>query len=109
MSLYPISFVQSSPLVTYINKPNGRHFILIETGVLWESIRFQFVFDGKMVHCTPKKGKLKKPWKAANRINRRGEEISTLSINSSLTWERKKRQKSLLLKTICNFQRVVMT
>jgi hypothetical protein len=62
-------------------------------------MRFQFVFGGKMAQ----KRKIKKPWKAANLMNRRGE-ISTLSLNSSLTWERKKRQKSLLLKSIVQLQ-----
>jgi hypothetical protein len=39
----------------------------------------------------PQKRKIKKPWKAANLMNRR-KEISTLSLNSSLTWERKKKK-----------------
>jgi hypothetical protein len=33
MSLYPISFAQSS-LLTYINKPKRRHAIFMETGIL---------------------------------------------------------------------------
>jgi hypothetical protein len=42
----------------------------------------------------PQKRENKKPWKAANLMNRRGE-LSILSLNSSLTWEREKQTKEL--------------
>jgi hypothetical protein len=67
-------------------------------------MRFQFVLGGKMAHCTPKKGKLKKPWKAANLMNRR-KEISTLSLNSLLTWERKKQTEEFVAKNNVQLQK----
>jgi hypothetical protein len=52
----------------------------------------------------PQKRKIKKPWKAANQINRRGE-ISTLNLNSSLTWERKKKTKEFIAKNNVQLQK----
>jgi len=61
-SLYSISFAQSSPLLTYIGEPKGRHkSILGENFSFEETFKFEFVFgDGSIKMAHPQKKKKKK-------------------------------------------------
>jgi len=59
-SLYPISFAQSSPLLTSTDEPEGRHSILTEKLLFWGHLKFQFYFDNgpiKMAYCKKKLGR----------------------------------------------------
>jgi hypothetical protein len=48
-SLYPISFAQSSPLLTSTDEPEGRHSILTKKLLFWGHLKFQFYFDNNQL------------------------------------------------------------